>query len=135
MINSLYINGTTIFAGTLSGTIYKRPLSQMISSVKILSKEVPDKFSLSQNYPNPFNPVTKIRFSITKSQNPNSSGSMISLTVYDLLGKQISTLINQQLQPGMYEIDFDGAEYPSGIYYYRLITESFTQTKKMMLIK
>lgn len=92
--------------------------------------EVPDRFSLSQNYPNPFNPVTKIQFSI-----PGSSVGQILLTVYDILGREIATLVNEQLKPGKYEVNWDASNYPSGTYLYTLTTEYFNQTKRMVLIK
>lgn len=96
-----------------------------------LSSEVPEDFSLSQNYPNPFNPTTKIRFEIQKT-------SEVKLVVYNSLGKEISTLVNQNLNAGTYETDFDGADYNSGVYFYRLFVngdKSFTETRKMILTK
>ncbi len=93
-----------------------------------ISNEVPDRFSLSQNYPNPFNPSTNIKF-----QMPNSG--FVKLIVFDVLGREISTLVNEEMKPGIYEASWDAANYPSGIYFYRLITDKFTETKKMMLVK
>ena len=95
--------------------------------------EVPEKFSLSQNYPNPFNPVTNFEFRI-------ANFGLVKLTVYDALGKQVAVLVNQQLQPGTYEADWNASAFPSGIYYYKLKVETsrrevFTETKKMVLIK
>jgi hypothetical protein len=89
---------------------------------------VPDKFSLSQNYPNPFNPSTKIKFEIPKS-------TFVRITVFNSLGQQISALANQNVPSGTYETEFNGENYPSGIYYYKLETPYFTQTKKMLMIK
>jgi hypothetical protein len=85
-------------------------------------------FNLAQNYPNPFNPVTKIRFSIPQSNET-------SLIVYDILGKEISVLINRVMNTGEYEVTFDGSSLPSGIYFYRLISGSHTQIHKMLLLK
>ena len=93
-----------------------------------ISTLVPGAFSLSQNYPNPFNPSSKIQFQIAKSSNTR-------LLVFDELGREVTTLVNEQLQPGTYEVDFDGSKLSSGIYFYKLITESFNETKKMILIK
>jgi uncharacterized delta-60 repeat protein len=90
--------------------------------------EVPESFSLKQNYPNPFNPMTKIKFNIPSSVNTK-------ITVYDILGKEIKILVNAKLNPGSHEVDFDGTNLPSGVYFYKLETEAFTETKKMMLIK
>jgi hypothetical protein len=93
-----------------------------------ISSIVPAKFSLEQNYPNPFNPNSKIRFQIAKLGNA-------MLVVYDMQGKEVSTLVNQQLKPGTYEVDFDGSRFSSGVYFYKLSAEDFLQTKKMTLIK
>ena len=85
-------------------------------------------FALYQNYPNPFNPVTIIRFTNIKKQN-------IKLNVYDVSGKLVSDLVNSNFGIGSYEIKFDGANLPSGVYFYKIITDSYTETKKMMLLK
>jgi hypothetical protein len=96
--------------------------------------ELPTKFALYQNYPNPFNPVTKIRFDI-----PVVNGRDRSLTahvvIYDILGREITTLVNEQLQPGTYEVEWNAGNLPSGIYYYRLTTDIYTETRKMVLIR
>jgi len=89
---------------------------------------VPENYSLSQNYPNPFNPTTKINFSITKS-------GLTTLKVYDLLGKEVATLINQNLNAGTYVADFDGANLSSGVYFYKLEVNGFTEVKRMTLLK
>ncbi len=102
--------------------------TSFIVGINQISSEVPNEFSLSQNYPNPFNPTTKVKFQI-----PNSG--FVKLIVYDLLGKEIQTLVNQQLSPGIYEVDFDGSNLPSGVYYYKLESGTFTETKKMVLVK
>jgi photosystem II stability/assembly factor-like uncharacterized protein len=99
-------------------------------AISIISSEVPGGFSLSQNYPNPFNPVTKITFTIS-----GSSVAQTFLSVYDALGREVSGLVNHQMQPGTYEVSWDASAYPSGIYYYRLESGNFTETKKMVLIK
>jgi hypothetical protein len=98
---------------------------------------IPEKFSLFQNYPNPFNPTTKIRFSIAPLMRGvgEARGVFTSLKVFDLLGKEIQTLVNEQLAPGTYEVTFDGSNYSSGIYFYKLQTEGFINTKRMILLK
>ena len=88
----------------------------------------PEKFDLSQNYPNPFNPVTHFGFGI-------SNLGFVSLKVYDVLGHEVKTLINEIKPPGYYEVEFDGSNLPSGIYYYKLEAGSFNQVRKMMLVK
>ncbi len=83
---------------------------------------------LEQNYPNPFNPSTKIKYQI-------ADAGFVNLQVYDVLGNEVSTLINKEMQAGSYEVEFDASNLPSGIYYYTLNTGSFKQTKKMILLK
>jgi hypothetical protein len=89
--------------------------------------------SLSQNYPNPFNPVTKIKYDIPS--NVKSEKSNVKIIVYDILGSEIETLVNETQKPGSYEVDWDGSRYASGVYFYRLITDEYIETKKMVLIK
>ena len=103
------------------------------NGIKQISNEIPEKFSISQNYPNPFNPVTKIRFAITSGV--KSETSNVKLVIFDAAGREAETLINEKLQPGTYEADWDAANYPSGVYFYTIQTGGFKQTKKMMLIK
>ena len=88
------------------------------------------EFALDQNYPNPFNPSTKIKFSI-----PVETGNQVSLRIYDALGREVAVLVNQKLNPGIYLVDWDASELPSGIYYYKLHSEGYLQSKKMVLIK
>ncbi len=101
-----------------------------ISGIVNTGTILPENFSLSQNYPNPFNPETKIKFAIS-----GKSVVQTFLYVYDLNGREVTVLVNHQLQPGTYEVDFDGSNLPSGVYYYKLESGNFTQTKKMVLIK
>ncbi|HJY63409.1 MAG TPA: T9SS type A sorting domain-containing protein, partial [Ignavibacteria bacterium] len=105
--------------------------SQLIGIIPI-SSEIPNEYSLSQNYPNPFNPVTKIRFSIPPYK--GGKGDVI-LKVYDIQGRQVAVLLNENKQPGTYEIDFDAGGLSSGIYFYKLIADGFIDTRKMILVK
>ncbi|MBK8553538.1 MAG: T9SS type A sorting domain-containing protein [Ignavibacteria bacterium] len=89
---------------------------------------LPEKFSLKQNYPNPFNPVTKISFTIAFSD-------LVKLNVYNALGIEVAVLINKDLQPGSYDFLFDGIGFPSGVYFYKLQSDNFSQTRSMLLIK
>jgi hypothetical protein len=89
---------------------------------------IPSTFTLNQNYPNPFNPVTKISFALPKA-------GFVTLKVYDLLGKEVSTLVNQEMNAGSYNVDFNGAKLSSGLYFYKLETNGFSSVKKMMLVK
>jgi hypothetical protein len=117
-----------------------------LTGINKISSEVPEKFSLKQNYPNPFNPVTKIRFDIRPPLNPllskegkddmqNAGRQGVVLSVYDILGREVATLVNEKLSPGTYEVDFNGSNLPSGVYYYTLNALDFQKTKKMVLIK
>lgn len=94
------------------------------------NQNIPTQFKLYQNYPNPFNPVTKIKFSL-----PHGNDLLVKLRIYDILGREVTTLINQQLKPGSYQLEWDASAYASGIYFYRIESESFTETKKMVLVK
>jgi hypothetical protein len=99
-----------------------------ISGVNLLNNHIPEGFNLGQNYPNPFNPGSKFKVQIAKL-------SYVKVIVYDVIGKEIETLVNEQLKPGTYEVEFDGSKYSSGVYFYKMTTGSFTETKKMVLIK
>ncbi|MDR3625539.1 MAG: T9SS type A sorting domain-containing protein [Ignavibacteriaceae bacterium] len=89
---------------------------------------IPKKYYLSQNYPNPFNPSTKIDFNIPKS-------SHVTMKVYDILGKEITTLINKEMKPGSYTVDFNGNNLSSGVYIYVLKTIDYSEVKKMILLR
>ena len=99
-----------------------------IIGIQTISTEVPDNFVLNQNYPNPFNPATKIKFDV-----PNESHT--KLIIYDMLGREVTTLINQQLKPGSYQADWDASAFSSGVYFYKIISGDFVETKKMVLMK
>jgi hypothetical protein len=125
-VNDITIKDNFIYAAVSNKSIWKCSLATV--GIQTTSNEIPESFYLSQNYPNPFNPMTKIKFDI-----PSSLSTKI--TVYDILGKEVKTLVNDKLNPGTYEVDFDGSNLPSGVYFYKLETEAFTETKKMILIK
>jgi hypothetical protein len=98
-----------------------------------ISINVPESFSLYQNYPNPFNPSTKIKFDVTADGKGQKAD--VKLVVYDILGKEIASLVNQQLNPGTYEAEWEGSNYPSGVYFYKLTASNFTETKRMVMMK
>ncbi|MFZ1320593.1 MAG: T9SS type A sorting domain-containing protein [Ignavibacteria bacterium] len=97
-------------------------------SVNNISTEIPEKYSLSQNYPNPFNPKTVINYELQISGNAK-------LTVYDVLGNEVAELVNEKQNAGTYSVDFDGSNFSSGVYFYRLNAGEFSETKRMMLLK
>ncbi|HEY3249955.1 MAG TPA: metallophosphoesterase [Ignavibacteria bacterium] len=100
--------------------------------------EIPRVFELYQNYPNPFNPSAKIRFEIPHLRGVGAEGRRgvsIKLIVYNILGKVVATLVNAQLVPGVYEVDFNAGSLSSGVYFYKLIAGAFTDTKRMVILK
>lgn len=116
-----------------------------LTPLQSITTEIPSQFSLSQNYPNPFNPSTKINFSIPKHHLPVKGrrtglghvGDIegVKLKIFDILGNEVATLVNQQLTPGTYSVDWDASDFPSGIYFYRLTAGDFSQTNKVILLK
>ena len=97
--------------------------------------ELPTEFSLSQNYPNPFNPSTTIKYQISAVKNLHAASQHVQLKVYDVLGKEVATLVNKAQNPGYYKVNFDANNLTSGIYYYQLKVGSFVETKKMIILK
>jgi hypothetical protein len=104
------------------------------ADIRNTTNSIPNKFSLSQNYPNPFNPVTKIKYELPASRGERIS-NYVSLKVYDVSGKEVKTIVNENQIAGAYEVTFDAANYSSGVYFYRLETNGFSETMKMLLIK
>lgn len=96
--------------------------------INVISTEVPENPGLYYNYPNPFNPSTVIKFDVSKQQN-------VSIEIYDMLGRKTESLVNEKLQPGKYEVTFNGTGYPSGIYYYRMQAGDYSETRKMLMVK
>jgi hypothetical protein len=129
----IYEDQHTMKGCVINGVVYGDTV--LTGIYQIISKS-PGTFRLFQNYPNPFNPVTKIRFDVAQhTPYPLSRGENVTLKVYDILGKEITTLVNEQLQPGSYEVTFDGSNLPSGVYFYQLRTGDFVNTKKLILFK
>ncbi|MCO6473803.1 MAG: T9SS type A sorting domain-containing protein, partial [Melioribacteraceae bacterium] len=107
---------------------YGRINTSVIVGIKDSENIIPSEFVLSQNYPNPFNPSTVISYQL-------SENSKVSLKIYDVLGREIATIVNKQLQPGEYEVEFNAEDLSSGVYYYRLEAGSYNHTKKMILLR
>ncbi|MEO8666080.1 MAG: T9SS type A sorting domain-containing protein [Ignavibacteria bacterium] len=97
-------------------------------SAIITLTELVNSYELSQNYPNPFNPTTNIKFSIQNSSN-------VKLKIFNSVGMEVETLVNQTLNAGTYRVDWNAVNFPSGLYYYRIESSDFVQTRKMLLIK
>ena len=111
--------------GTIDDTLYINNVVGVDDDRNLLT---PSEFNLTQNYPNPFNPATTIKYSIAKQSN-------VTLKVYDMLGSEIATLVNEEKPAGIYEIKFDASKLASGIYFYKIQAGSFIETKKMLMIK
>jgi hypothetical protein len=134
-IPSMLITNNYIFAGTdissgqgdFGTSVWRRSYSEIIE-IKKISTEIPYTFSLFQNYPNPFNPSTNIKYQIPKN-------SFVSLKVFDLLGREVQTLVNEKQSAGIYEATFDGTNLSSGIYFYKIESPDFSKTMKMVLVK
>ncbi|MCW9098321.1 MAG: T9SS type A sorting domain-containing protein, partial [Ignavibacteriaceae bacterium] len=116
-----------LVAGTYGRSMYKIDLNLIPSNIES-SEPVVSGFNLEQNYPNPFNPSTKIKYTITQTSN-------VVIKVFDILGNDITTLVNEEKPAGNYEVDFKATDLASGIYLYKLITNEFSETKKMILLK
>jgi len=131
VVNSVFINNGFVFLtlnfNEVGKGIWRRSLSEVIG-IQNISIEIPASYSLGQNYPNPFNPRTVVRFSLTVISNT-------TLKIYDMMGREVQTLVNERLQAGTYEATFDGSNLSSGVYFYRLTSGNFTQTKKLTLLK
>jgi len=128
IINGLcFADAMTGWAVGFNGVIMKTTTSG-VTSVQNIPSEIPSSFSLSQNFPNPFNPMCNVQFSMSNAGN-------VKLVVYDVQGREVQTLVNERLQAGTYETSFDGSALNSGVYFYKLITDGFTETKRMILIK
>jgi len=102
--------------------------TSMLVGINQISNEIPDRHMLVQNYPNPFNPVTKIQYALPEN-------SLVKITVYDALGKEVETLVDKIHTAGYYEAEWNAADYPSGVYYYKISAGDYSETKKMVLIK
>ena len=123
------LNENTGYCVGFYGRILKTTNGGIIG-INNISTEIPEQFSLSQNYPNPFNPTTKIRFDIS-----GTSAAQAFLSVFDVTGREVAVLVSQELKPGTFEVDWDASNFPSGVYFYKLTAGSFSETKKMVLIK
>nr|HMT11382.1 T9SS type A sorting domain-containing protein [Ignavibacteria bacterium] len=132
-VTDFLINDTLVTPST--GSLgYVTPLC--VIGIQPISSEIPATYKLYQNYPNPFNPSTKIKFDIS-----GSLAAQTFLAVYDMLGREVDVLVNSDLHPGTYEVDWDGSNYASGVYYYKLSvlnsgpSVKYQETKRMLLIK
>ncbi|MBS1493040.1 MAG: T9SS type A sorting domain-containing protein [Bacteroidetes bacterium] len=115
-------------SGTASDRIFKIYLTYSPVGINQISSEVPSTFSLSQNYPNPFNPTTSIKFNVSKA-------GFVKVIIYNSLGREVEQLVNNNLSAGKYEVNWNASNQTSGVYFYKLVSENFSEVKKMMLVK
>ncbi len=126
--------GSDFFGATATDEMYMDNFSYnpnaswIVTGINEIGNAVPTEYTVSQNYPNPFNPVTKINFALPKS-------GLVTMKVYDILGKEVATLVNEVKNAGSYSVDFDGANLSSGMYFYKISVNGFSEVKKMMLLK
>jgi hypothetical protein len=134
---------SNVYAKNDSTTILNVQLRPIMINISKISSEIPKEFKLYQNYPNPFNPTTKIKFSVPSVGKRRAfSLQNVRLIIYDILGREIITLVNEQVLPGTYEVEWNSTYYPpggrqapSGVYFYKLTADSYSESKNMILIK
>jgi hypothetical protein len=123
------LTGVTGSASNTAQSGFWAQTVDLITSVEqIPAESIPKEFRLEQNYPNPFNPTTTIQFALPKR-------SSVTLKLYDILGREVAILVDEELPPGEYKVQFDAAGLASGVYFYRLETEGFVRTRKLMLLR
>jgi hypothetical protein len=125
---SLAISGDYLLAGTRYSGVWRRPLSEMVTSVKPSPPEIPLLFGLDQNYPNPFNPSTTIRYAIPERVH-------VTLSIFNTLGQQVAVLVNENQEAGYHDVRFDGSGVASGVYYYRIQAGGYVKTMKMLTVR
>ncbi len=122
--------GTSTLIGNLTG--FSQGLATIVPYANIVGgiqkNTVPDHYALNQNFPNPFNPSTKISFALPEAQN-------VKLVVHDIMGREVATLVNERRTAGTHQVEFDASSLASGVYFYKIEAGSFTETKKMLLVK
>ncbi len=124
--DKIFVTGSANFSGT--GIAFYTLRYSTFNAIEPISTIIPKSFQLKQNYPNPFNPVTSIRFDVPRS-------SFVKVSVYDIMGREVENLVNEQLSAGEYMVKWDAIKYSSGIYFYSIATDGYQSTKKMILTK
>ncbi len=126
--NTLQIAGTYAFVNFYGIGVYRRPTSQILGVRELPTKDLPTAFALEQNFPNPFNPTTTIEFSLHKS-------SHVTLNIFDLLGRVVAALVNEELNAGHFNVKWDARNIPSGTYFYQLRAGDFVANRKLVLLR
>ena len=116
---------TTLGGCVINGVVYG---DTSMTGIQSICNEIPKEYKLYQNYSNPFNPITNIKFDLPKN-------GFVTLKVLDIRGREIKTLVDEDLKSGTYNVSWDGSDYPSGVYFYKLVADDYSMTKKMLLIK
>jgi photosystem II stability/assembly factor-like uncharacterized protein len=124
---NLYEYRVAAFSGSTQSS-YTNIVAILVTGIEPTGTDIPNKYTLYNNYPNPFNPTTKVKFDLPKND-------FVSLKIYNMQGQEVGVLVQENLSAGRYELEFNGANLTSGVYFYRLETSSFTDTRKMILIK
>jgi len=127
-VRALGANSTHVFAGVLGSGIWRRPTAGFATSVERASGSIPDVFRLEQNYPNPFNPTTNFEFRV-------GSFALVKLSIVNILGNEVTVLVNEYVSPGRYKISWDPAGLPSGTYFGRLTAAGFVETRRLVLLR
>jgi hypothetical protein len=127
-VTALVVRDSSLFAGTQGNGVWRRPLYEMITSTDPVRSEMPCEFFLWQNYPNPFNPSTTIKYELPEA-------SVVRLNVYDMLGREVSVVVNERRDAGVHQVKFDGSGLSSGVYLYSLQAGTFVQTRKLLLLQ
>jgi hypothetical protein len=129
---SVMVESSVTFVLTLTNSAgsrnYKAPIMVLSPLAATASSPAPVKYSLHQNYPNPFNPSTTITYEVP-------SATHVTITVYDMLGREVSVPVNDRREAGAYQVRFDGSNLASGVYFYRLQAGDYVATKKLLLMK
>ena len=116
-----------VYAGTDDG-VWRRPLSEIVTSTEEISPTFPEDFIIAQNYPNPFNPTTTLEYSL-------SHAGHVTLKVYNVLGEEVAALVDGEQAAGAFTTTWDASDLPSGVYFYRLTAGEYVQTRKMVLMR
>ena len=127
-VRALVVSGTNLFVGTSGDGVWRRPLSEMTTGVKDNHKQIPTRFVLEQNYPNPFNPSTVISYQLPVN-------SYVTLKIFDMLGCEVATLVNEEQSAGWKEVQWNASGFASGIYVYRLTADKYNEIRRMIMMK
>jgi hypothetical protein len=127
-VSGLGILGGDLFAALFSANVYRRALSQIVTPVGPVGGDLPSAHSLDQNYPNPFNPSTTISFTVPATE-------FVTLKVFDVYGREVATLVSGELVPGGHTAEWKAEGAASGVYYARLQAATFSQTRKLLLMR